>query len=107
MSRKPARYLTVGDVFSLHLYAEVIAIMPAAADARVKVWVAVEDQGHRSYRKGTFSEGPSTLEFLDDHVLEFLCRPGRKFHVYDDDTGDGWDGDDANTPTPLTPAIAE
>jgi hypothetical protein len=104
----PARDLTVGDVFALHIYGAVIAVTSVADGRRVKIKIELENQGHRSYGNPCFGEGPSTLEFLDDHyVLEFLCRPGRKFSVYDDDDWDDSDGDDADAPTPLTPVIAE
>jgi hypothetical protein len=106
-TQKPARGLAVGDVFSLHIYVEVLAVAPVTASNCVKVKIAVEDQGHRSFRASGFAEGPSTLEFLNEHhVLEFLYRSNRKFHTYDDWDGD-WGNDDVDVPTPPTPVMAE
>ena len=105
MPIKSARDLNVGDILRIVITAEVIAIAPIAGTKHVKIKTEVENQGHRSYRNSRFFEGPSTLEFLDDHhVLEFLCHSSRKFSVLEDD-GDDWDGrDDNDAPTPPTPS---
>jgi hypothetical protein len=99
--RKKARDLVVGDVFRMHIYGEVIAISRVADGKRVKIRIGLEDQGHRTNRDLGFKEGNGTLEFTDaGHILEFLCRPGREFHTYDD-----WDDDDEDEfePEPTPP----
>jgi hypothetical protein len=100
MSTKKARELVVGDVFRMHIYGEVIAISSVADGKRVKIRIGLEDQGHRTNGGPGFKEANGTLEFTDaGHVLEFLCRPGRKFHTYDD-----WsDDDDADEGEPIEP----
>jgi hypothetical protein len=50
---KRARDLSVGDVFSLHVYGEVVAVASVADGKRMKVRISLEDQGGqgaRSYR---------------------------------------------------------
>jgi hypothetical protein len=87
----------------LHVYGEVLAVSRVAEGKRVKVKIELENQGRRDNRGLTFSENPSELEFTDaGYVLEFLCRPGRLFHVY---TDDDWDDDDDSDiePTPPSP----
>jgi hypothetical protein len=109
MTFKRASDLSAGDVFRMHIYGEVIAITPVAGGKRIKIKIELENQGHRSNGVYAFSEGDSTLEFTDDgHVLEFLCRPGRKFHVYDD-WGEDNEDDDCNVdaPTPQTPVAVD
>lgn len=102
MVSKRAGELNIGDVFAMHIYAEVIAAMPVAGGKRIKIKIELENQGHRSFGSSGFAAGDSSLEFTDaGHVLEFLCRPSRKFHVHDSD------GDGADTPTPPTPVAAE
>jgi hypothetical protein len=89
MERK-ARDLTRGDVLRLHVYGEVLTATPVANVKKVKVKLALENQGRRRNRGSlTGSDAPSRLEFLDTgHVLEFICPPGRIFHLTE------WDGDD-------------
>ena len=95
---KKARDLAVGDIFRLHVYGEVLAVASVADGKRVKVKIELENQGRRvNCGVPTFS-GASGLEFTDaGYVLEFLCRPGREFHVY---TDDGWDDDNAEPEPP-------
>ena len=72
---KKARDLAVGEVFRLQVYGEVVHRSQAADGTRIKAAIRVGDQGE--------------LEFTDAGVLlEFLCRPGRQFHTYDDDGGE-------------------
>jgi hypothetical protein len=103
-----ARDLTVGDVFRLNVYGCVLAAAPVAGGKLIKVRIELEDQGPRGPRGGSFVEGNSSLEFTDDgSMLEFLCRPGRKFSVYPDDDDDDDDDEDVDAPTPLTPVTVE
>jgi hypothetical protein len=100
--RRKARDLTRGDVFRLHVYGEVLIATPVADGRRIKVRLALENQGRRANRGAlTESGAPSELEFLDTgHVLEFICPPGRIFHLHewdDDDAGD----DEVVDPRPL------
>jgi len=46
MQRK-ARDLSVGDVFRLHVYGEVLSIAPVANGRRIKIKLALENQGRR------------------------------------------------------------
>jgi hypothetical protein len=65
MKRK-ARDLTDGDVFRLHVYGEVLTVAPVADGKRIKVKLALENQGRRANRgEPTQSDKPSDLEFLD------------------------------------------
>jgi hypothetical protein len=74
---KKARDLAVGDVFRLHVYGEVIHVSQAVDGKRIKVAIRVDDQG-------------SELEFTNaGFLLEFLCRLGRQFHIYDNDGDEG------------------
>ncbi len=102
MTVRKARDLIRGDVFRLHLYGEVLSANPVADGKRIKVKLAVEDQGRRRNR-GTLSgsDKSSDLEFLDTgHTLEFICSPGRTFHLYKDrDDDDG--GEDFVVDPPL------
>jgi hypothetical protein len=102
MFRK-ARDLSVGDIFRMHVYGEVLNVASVADGKRIKVKLALESQGRRNNSGVPVSIGgrllsaphePSTdLEFTDNgHVLEFLCRPGRKFHLIE--WGDDDDDDD-------------
>jgi hypothetical protein len=114
---KRARDLSVGDVFSLHVYGEVVAVASVADGKRMKVRISLEDQGGqgaRSYRdsheRAPFGHDvrKSTLEFTDaGYVLEFLSPPGRKFHVIewrDDDDGADEDPVDVGPlPSPVEP----
>jgi hypothetical protein len=95
MQRK-ARNLIRGDVFRLHVYGEVLTAIPVANSKRVKVKLALENQGRRVNRGNpTQSDKPSELEFLDTgHVLEFVCPPGRVFHLIERDDDDDDDGDE-------------
>jgi hypothetical protein len=70
----------------------VLSASPVAGGKRIKVKLAVEDQGRRRNRGAlTGSDKPSGLEFLDvGHTLELICKPGRLFHLYRDRN----DGDD-------------
>ena len=105
MQRK-ARDLIRGDVFRLHVYGDVLAAIPVAGGKRVKVTIALENQGQR-WNCGalTGSDRPYPLEFLDaGHVLEFICSPGRNFHLCewnDDDTND----DEVVDPPPPEPEL--
>jgi hypothetical protein len=84
--RKTARELTVGDVFFMEIYGEVVALEPVANGKRIKIQIALQDQRQ--------------LEFTDaGHVLEFLWRPGRSFPTWGDDDDDD-DGGDDFTPAP-------
>jgi hypothetical protein len=125
---KRARDLSVGDVFSLQVYGEVVAVASVADGKRMKVRISLEDQGGqgaRSYRdshdhiveaildpkeRAPFGHDvrKGTLEFTDaGYVLEFLSPPGRKFHVIewrDDDDGADEDPVDVGPlPSPVEP----
>jgi hypothetical protein len=101
MSTKKARDLVVGDIFRLHVYGEVLAVSRGADDKRIKVKIALENQGRRDNRGLTFSGKSSELEFTDaGYMLEFLCRPSRTFHVYSDND---LDDDDDNDVEPTLP----
>src|SRR5215475_9680939 len=88
MSSCKARDLSVGDIFRLHVYGEVLAVTSVADGKRVKVKIALEDQGRRR-NHGTVTPDEernnprkNRLEFTDTgHVLEFLCPPGRTFRL--------------------------
>ena len=97
--QRKARDLSVGEVFRLHVYCEVLSVTPVANGKRIKIKIQLEDQGQRANR-GTLSAARSRnpgIEFTDDgHTLEFLCPPGRTFHLtewYGDDDDDD-DGED-------------
>jgi hypothetical protein len=93
--------LDVGDVFRLHIHGQVLAATPVAGGKRVKIKITLEDQGQRC-TSGALGKGAKReLEFTDDgHVLEFLCPPGRTFHLIIDDQN--WDEDEDETgPTPV------
>jgi hypothetical protein len=95
MKRK-ASELTVGDVF-VHVYAEVIAVASVAGGKRMKVRIALEDQGQRANCGVLGKGGQRDLEFTDaGHTLEF---PGRLFHLIKDWWDDG-DDDDELEPAP-------
>lgn len=97
-----ARNLSVGNLFRLHVYGEVLTVSSVAGGKRIKVKIALEDQGQRANR-GTLScneERKPELEFTDaGHTLEFLCSPGRTFHLIID-SGDGYDDDFEGEPPP-------
>ena len=102
MTVKKAHDLVSGDVFRLHVYGQVIAVSSVAGGKRIKVKIEIENQGQRA-NCGAFGRGPDAtgapLEFTDSgHVLEFLCRPGRTFHVQD-----YWDDGDEDALMPITP----
>lgn len=102
MSTKRARDLVAGDVFRLHVYGEVLEVSRVAQGKRIKIKLELENQGRRS-NSGFTSGDPSAggLEFTDaGYVLEFLCRPGRTFHVHD---YDDWDDDSGDEPAPSSP----
>ena len=102
MTVKKAHNLVSGDVFRLHVYGQVIAVSPVARGKRIKVKIELENQGQR-VNCGAFGRkaNGAPLEFTDSgHVLEFLCRPGRKFHVQDY-WDNGWD--DEVEPAPIAP----
>jgi len=104
-----AKDLKRGDVFRMHVYGEVMLAEPIAGGKRIKVRIALEDQGWRA------NGGPRTgnpragdVEFTDEgSVLEFLCKPGRAFHIIegddDDNDGDGEPVDDSPSPSILEP----
>jgi hypothetical protein len=98
ISRK-ASELSAGDMFRMHIHGEVVAATPVAGGKRIKIRIALEDQGQRG-NCGWLGEGLHRgLEFTDaGHVLEFLCRPGRLFKCIVD-----WD-DDEDEVEPVPPA---
>jgi hypothetical protein len=101
MSTKKARDLVVGDIFRLHVYGEVLAVARVAEDKRIKVKIELENQGRRDNSGLTYGGSAHALEFTDaGYVLEFICRPGRTFHVYSDDA---WDDDDDSNVEPTPP----
>jgi hypothetical protein len=96
MTQRKAKELKCGDVFRLAICGEVLAATPVAEGKRIRVRLAIEDQGHRSYGGSANFDRSSSLEFLDSGCfLEFVCRPGRTFQLlaWDDDPsgrlGDG------------------
>ena len=104
MSTKKARDLVVGDVFRLHIYGEVLAVNRVADDKRIKVKIELENQGRRDNSGFTYGGSANALEFTDaGYVLEFICRPGRAFHVYGDDDRD----DDSSNVEPVPPSPHE
>jgi hypothetical protein len=88
---REARDLTVGDVFRLHVYGEVLSV--TTIGNRIKVKLELENQGRRDNcggPTGNEKQKADKLEFTDDgYVLEFICRPSRTFHLIE-----RWDGDD-------------
>jgi hypothetical protein len=102
MQRK-ASELARGDRFRMHIYGEVIALESIAGGKRIKIRLSLEDQGQRT-NSGFPSKGSHRgLEFTDaGHSLEFICRPGRLFHLI----ADWWDGEDEDElePAPRKPA---
>jgi hypothetical protein len=89
-STKKARDLVVGDIFRLHIYGEVRAVSRVVEGKRIKVKIELENQGRRDNCGLTFGAKSGGLEFTDaGYVLEFLCRPSRSFHVYEDDEDNG------------------
>jgi hypothetical protein len=99
-----AKDLKRGDVIRLHVYGEVIAVAPTTRGRRTKVTLALEHQGTRSMSGGISEHrGGGAAEFTDDgHVLKFLCKPSRVFHVYCD-YRDGDDDEDDEPESPLPP----
>jgi hypothetical protein len=97
----------------MHVYGEVLSVGPVADGKRVKIKLALEDQGRRSNSGVPMineARGKSRidLEFTDSgHVLEFLCRPGREFRLIEwwDDDDDG--GDDVGLGPVLSPEGAD
>ena len=108
MKRK-ANELCVGDVFRMHVYGEVVKVGHVAAGKRIKVKLTLEDQGRRCNSGFAGScDRDHPLEFTDTGcTLEFLCRPGRVFHLvewWDDDDDD----DDVVEPNPVpSPEMAK
>jgi hypothetical protein len=102
MQRK-AHNLTRGDVFRLHVCGEVLTATPVADGRHIKVTLALENQEHRTNGGSpTQSVKPSELEFLDTgHVLEFICRPNRVFHLIEWNDDDDQDDDEVVSPPPL------
>jgi len=99
MFRK-ARDLSAGDIFRMHVYGEVLSVASVADGKRVKIKLALENQAHRKSR--------IDLEFTDSgHVLEFLCRPGRGFHLIEWGDDDDDDGDDVEHGPVLSPEGAD
>jgi hypothetical protein len=101
--RRKASELKLGDTFRLHIYGQVVAVGPVAGGKRVKIRIALEDQGQRrncgAFGKGTKRE----LEFTDDaHIVEFLCLPGRAFQLIE---WLGDDDDDQDETEPLPPLV--
>ena len=90
-----AKDLMRGDVFRMHVYGEVVSVEPVAGGKRVKVHLTLENQGGRANCGTPSNPGKSELEFTE---IEFICKPGKAFHVYnrdeDDDDGDNDGGDD-------------
>ena len=81
-----ARELSVGDAFRLHVTGEVVQASPVADGKRIKIKILLEHQ-------------TTGLEFLDSGcVLEFICKPGRVFCVWNDDDDD----DDRVDPDPVS-----
>ena len=81
MPLKKARDLELHDDLQVLVYGNVLSAAPVA-------------DGKRSDQR--------QLEFTDGSlVLEFLCRPGRQFHVFDDDDDD--DGEDTEVEPVLPP----
>jgi hypothetical protein len=72
---------------------------------RVQVRFALEDQGRRRNSGCVGAGGNHPLEFTDAGcTLEFLCGPGRAFHLVEWDDGD----DDVIEPDPVpSPEMAE
>jgi hypothetical protein len=112
MFRK-ARDLSAGDIFRMHVYGEVLSVASVADGKRVKIKLALENQGRRN-NSGVpmFSEAHRKsridLEFTDSgHVLEFLCRPGRGFHLIEWGDDDDDDGDDVEHGPVLSPEGAD
>src|SRR6516165_5549427 len=105
-----ARDLEVGDIFRLHLYGEVVAIESVADGKRVRVKLALEDQGQRQNRgrlspRDEHARRNPGLEFTDDGcTLEFLCPPGRKFALHNDWDGGDEDDDELVPVDPVAPA---
>jgi hypothetical protein len=104
-----AKDLQRGDVFRMHVYGEVIAVEPVAGGKRMKVRIALENQGGRS-NGGALNNHPGAgdVEFTDEgSTLEFLCKPGRTFHVHERDVDDDDDdGDGENEPVePSSPTM--
>jgi len=104
--RRKANELCVGDVFRLHVYGEVVAVNLVADGKRVKVRLVLEDQGRRCNSGFLGSDRDHALEFTDSGcTLQFLCRPGRAFHLIE--WGDDAD-DDVIEPGPVpSPEMAE
>jgi len=112
MFRK-ARDLSVGDIFRMHVYGEVLSIASVADGKRIKIKLALENQGRRNNcGMPTFGEtrrkSRIDLEFTDNgHVLEFLCRPGRAFRLIEWGDDDDDDGDDVEHGPILSPEDAD
>jgi len=101
-----ARELSIGDVFRMHVCGEVVAVDLVADGKRVKVRLALENQGRRCNSGFLGSDRDHSLQFTDAGcTLEFLCRPGRAFHLIE--WGDD-DDDDVIEPGPVpSPEMAE
>jgi hypothetical protein len=82
MMLKKARDLSRGDVFSLHVYGEVVAAEPIAGGKRIKVVLTLENQGRRDNCGGLVDRPPrgDELEFTDDgYTIEFSAVPAGRF----------------------------
>jgi hypothetical protein len=96
--RKKARELEAGDVVRMHICGEVVDV-GAFTEGRkvlVRVRLALENQGGRRNCGAPVNHDPSgsELEFTGLAAIEFVCRGGRAFHIYDDDWYWNDDGDD-------------
>jgi hypothetical protein len=74
-------------------------VQPIAGSKRIKVRIALEDQG--GVQTAARSTTPTNGSLTDEgHVLEFICKPGRLFHLTEWDEDDD-DGDDESSMAPI------
>jgi hypothetical protein len=97
-----AKDLKRGDIVRLHVYADILAVEQTAKGKRIKVKLALEHQGQRC-QCGALVErrNGDALEFTDaGYLVEFICKPGRPFHVHTDYGDDDDEGDEPDFSLP-------
>ena len=95
MTSIKARDLSIGHVFKLNLFGEVVEASSVCDGKRVKIKILLREQA-------------TGLEFLDAGcAVEFICKSGRVFHVYDDDGDDDDEREPEFDPTPDPPVLVD
>jgi hypothetical protein len=102
---RQARDLSIGDIYRIHVYGEVLSVkpMPAASGSRCASLLRIKGGVQTAARSTTPTNGSLTNE---GHVLEFICKPGRVFHLTEWDEDDD-DGDDESPMAPIAPETVD